>query len=95
MRLAEYLQVGSTGHDRQLVAVPASLGFRARLKWCSEPVLETVDGRCGCWLFSAQQSTGEHRSHKRMSMSWQLLVSKLGAEVRSRRLRHVQLAIRG
>ncbi len=86
MRFAENLHTLSAGHDRQLVAVPASVGLRLRLKYWSEPVLVTVDGRWGGGQSGTEQSAGEHRSHSSTSMSWQLLVSKLGAEVLSRRL---------
>jgi hypothetical protein len=93
MRFAEYLQALSAGHDKQLVAAPASAGLRFRLKCWSEPVLATVDGRWGGGQSRAEQSAGEHSNHSSTSMSWQLLVNKLGAEVLSRRLPHNLSAI--
>jgi hypothetical protein len=35
---AEYLQLGSAGQERQLVAFPAAVGLRALLKYWREPV---------------------------------------------------------
>ena len=44
MFLAEYLQEVSMGQERQLVALPAAVGFRVLLKYWSDPTEVTVVG---------------------------------------------------
>lgn len=45
MFLAEYLQSGSMGQERQFVAVPADAGFRVRVNCWTEPLEVIISGR--------------------------------------------------
>ena len=68
------------GHVVQLVASPAAFGFRDRVNCLSDPTEEIVDGR---WAVRSLATSGEQSIHRIKSMSWQLFVSRLGAEVDS------------
>lgn len=69
------------GQERQFVASPAAMGLRALRNWERKPDEEIVDGRWGGDVSSA--FVGEQRSQKRISISWQDLVRRLGAVVSS------------
>ena len=72
---ALYRQLGSAGHARQLVALPAKAGFRDLLKYNREPEEDTLEGRWGGLLDDAG---GEHSNQSSRSMSWHDLVSREG-----------------
>lgn len=64
--LAEYLQESSTGHERQLVALPAAVGLRVLLKYWRDPEEVTVVGICAGW---DELGGGEQRSQRSKSIS--------------------------
>lgn len=70
------------GQDKQLVALPAAVGFRFLLKYRTDPEEDTEVGICGG---SLDPAGGEQRSQRRRSISWQDLVSSEGAVVDSLR----------
>ena len=78
--MAEYLQELSMGQLKQFVELPAAVGLRALLNNCSEPEEVT---ELGMWAGVETLGAGEHRSHKRRSISWQDLVRSDGAVVDS------------
>src|SRR6266536_5707107 len=72
------MQVGSAGHERQFVALPATRGFREFLKYDRWPVDAMVFGRCGAAVLvvGCGDGGGEQSSHMMKSISWQDFVSK-------------------
>lgn len=64
--LAEYLQLDSIGHEKQLVALPAAVGLRVLLKYWRAAEEETVVGMWAGWV---EFGGGEERIQRRRSMS--------------------------
>jgi hypothetical protein len=54
------------GQERQLVALPAAVGFRVLLKYWSDPTEVTV---VGIWAGLVEPGGGEHSSQRRTSIS--------------------------